>query len=80
MLHGNCCCLIVHFFEKKDMIFPCPAVFLPLDVLETLTAGFFFRGGAGSSSENDSHTGSSIVTVERHDQNMAYFQDNITPT
>lgn len=56
-----------HFLEKKDMILPC-AVFLPFDVVEALTAGFFFGGGAGSSSENDSHTGSSIVTAgERRD-------------
>jgi hypothetical protein len=65
--HRNISCRHVHFFPKNDMILPCPA----------LAAGFFafvaveedcifgFGGGAGSSSEKDSHTGSSFVTVLR---------------
>jgi hypothetical protein len=55
-----------HFFPKNDMIFPCPALavdFLPLDIEGAATLGF---GAAGaSSSEKDSQTGSSFVTVFR---------------
>lgn len=50
-----------HFLPKKDMMLPCPAL-PPFPLAATLTAGFFL-GGAGSSSENDSHVGSSRVTV-----------------
>lgn len=45
------------------MILPCPGL-APALPFGALTAGFFFGGGAGSSSENDSHEGSSTVTVD----------------
>lgn len=51
--------LHAYFFPKNDMIFPCPA-FTPA-FFGALTAGFFLGGGA-SSSEKDSHAGSSTVT------------------
>ena len=52
-----------YFFEKNDMIFPCPALApaFPLLLVLVLLTGFFF--GAGSSSEKDSHVGSSTVTA-----------------
>lgn len=56
-----------HFLPKKDMILPCPALpaaFLPFpDATGACNLGF--GGGAGSSSENDSQTGSSFVTNSR---------------
>ena len=52
-----------YFLPKNDMILPCP---LPADLpLGALTAGFFLGGGAGSSSEKDSHDGSSTVTGQQ---------------
>jgi hypothetical protein len=53
-----------HFFPKKDMMFPCPALavdFFALEVEEAETLGL--GGGGASSSEKDSQTGSSFVTV-----------------
>jgi len=54
-----------HFFPKNDMMFPCPALavdFLPFAVEGAATLGF---GAGASSSEKDSQTGSSFVTVSR---------------
>jgi len=57
--------MLLYFFPKNDMIFPCPAFaagFFALDaVVEDCTLGL--RGATGSSSEKDSHTGSSFVTA-----------------
>lgn len=54
-----------HFFPKKLMILPCPflsGTFFPFE--PEATDGLVFTGGAaGSSSENDSQAGSSIVTI-----------------
>jgi len=55
-----------YFFPKNDIILPCPvfaAGFFAFVVVEDCTFGFGV--GAGSSSENDSHAGSSFVTVLR---------------
>lgn len=51
------------FFPKKDMMFPCPGLpppFLAVDFAAGAILGFL---GAGSSSEKDSHAGSSRVTI-----------------
>lgn len=58
-----------YFFPKKDMMFPCsafpPADFLPLEAgVGSVEAGNL-AFGAGSSSEKDSQTGSSLVTERR---------------
>ena len=59
-----------YFLPKKDMIFPCPGFALDVDFLLLLVdelaveKGVFSLAGAGSSSENDSHAGSSLVTAE----------------
>jgi hypothetical protein len=52
-----------HFFEKKDMMFPCPGLaadFLPFAVVAEGNVLAFFA--CGSSSEKDSQTASSLVT------------------
>lgn len=53
-----------HFFAKKFMILPWPglAIFFDLAAIVAPTDGFIFFC-AGSSSENDSHAASSLVTV-----------------
>jgi hypothetical protein len=57
--------MLLYFFPKNDMIFPWPALaagFFALDaVVEDCTFGL--GGATGSSSEKDSQTGSSFVTV-----------------
>lgn len=55
-----------YFFPKKDVILPCPSfpltlLFLPDDI--SVDDGVLSFGADGSSSENDSHDGSSFVTV-----------------
>lgn len=55
----------IYFLPKKDMMLPCPGLAPPFFAVP-LAAGAgvglaFF--GAGSSSENDSHAASSLVTV-----------------
>lgn len=57
---------ICYFFPKKDMILPWPffvAPFLSLDVLAAVGAWTLAFFGAGSSSEKDSQTASSLVTA-----------------
>ena len=56
-----------YFLPKKNIIFPCPgfpAAFfgLPADDA-TDDDGFGFGAATGSSSEKDSHAGSSFVTL-----------------
>lgn len=51
-----------HFFEKKDIILPCPGLlplFFEFCVLEAEDTTFL----SGSSSENDSQISSSFVTT-----------------
>lgn len=55
-----------YFLPKKDMIFPWPdfpPVFLPFPDDGAVDAGARTLQTTGSSSENDSHAGSSFVTV-----------------
>lgn len=57
-----------HFLPKNDMILPCPgfpAAFLPFEIDGVVDTGavMVLSLGAGSSSENDSHPGSSFVTA-----------------
>jgi len=56
----------LYFFPKKLMIFPCPTLpppFFPFPILEAVEVGVLSFCGGGSSSEKDSHAGSSLVTV-----------------
>jgi hypothetical protein len=59
---------LFHFFAKNDIILPCPALLDPFFDLSELEGsdevgfGFVFTG---SSSENDSHAGSSRVTAKQ---------------
>ncbi len=55
-----------YFFPKKDMMFPCPGfppAFLAFADEDAVEAGVFSCCGGGSSSEKDSHVGSSFVTI-----------------
>ena len=65
-----------YFFPKKDMILPCPGftpAFLPLAIEdEAVDAGVFSLCGTGSSSEKDSHAGSSFVTAKQKCQTWDY--------
>ncbi len=59
------------------MIFPCPALavdFLPFAL--KVAAAFALGGGGASSSEKDSQTGSSFVTVMLLDQSMENLERN----
>ena len=56
-----------YFLPKNDIIFPCPGfppAFLPLLISDAVDAGVFSLCRGGSSSENDSHAGSSFVTMD----------------
>jgi hypothetical protein len=51
---------------KNDIILPCPVLaagFFAFVVVEEEDCTFGFGAGGGSSSEKDSHAGSSFVTV-----------------
>lgn len=55
-----------YFFPKKDVMLPCPSfpltlLILPVDL--SVDDGVLSFWVNGSSSENDSHDGSSFVTV-----------------
>ena len=53
-----------HFLPKKAMIFPCPALAVDFLLFALKVAAAFALGSGGaSSSEKDSQTGSSFVTV-----------------
>jgi len=56
-----------YFFPKNDIMFPCPGFalfFLALEAELGADPDLVFVGAGTSSSENDSHTGSSFVTID----------------
>lgn len=58
-----------YFLPKKDMMFPCPgflAIILAFPNDGTVAPGARPFRATGSSSEKDSHTGSSFVTTYWH--------------
>lgn len=57
-----------YFFPKKAVMFPCPSfpltlLILPVDL--SVEDGVVSIWVNGSSSENDSHDGSSFVTIDK---------------
>lgn len=57
------CCR--YFFPKNDIIFPCPGFAMDFFAFAVAGAGVaicFFAGSCSSSSENDSHAASCMVT------------------
>ncbi len=77
--HRNATSYSCYFLPKKDMMFPCPGFppgFLPFAVDEdAVDAGVLSFCGRGSSSENDSHAGSSFVTAKLKGQHVSVQQD-----